>query len=277
MRVSTPEDPHWEIRSLDLAEEPRWLLTPTRERRLGPGERLQVELSGVIADLAPGRTEVRVAIENVDGYWDAEHVVAVEKRDGVVKDGFGELLPEGIIVMWRGLATDVPAGWVLCDAANAARYGTPDLTDKFALGTPVDATTERSGGRRAVTLTANELPVHDHRASMEPHIHNAVQIRRVPHVREHDALMADASRRWDAPTWNSETVVLRSQVSYGSTDEGFVPPEDHDEGSTPQFDRSSKRAPRVSVQDAGGGQPFELLPPFYRICFIMKISRRSES
>jgi len=40
------------------------------------------------------------------------------------------VLPSGLIVMWSGLLSAIPAGWALCSGAN----GTPDLRDKFIYG-----------------------------------------------------------------------------------------------------------------------------------------------
>src|SRR5207237_1315846 len=37
---------------------------------------------------------------------------------------------KGIIVLWSGLASAIPSGWVLCDGTN----GTPDLRDRFIIG-----------------------------------------------------------------------------------------------------------------------------------------------
>ena len=40
------------------------------------------------------------------------------------------LVPGGFIGMWSGSAETIPTGWALCDGAN----GTPNLTDRFILG-----------------------------------------------------------------------------------------------------------------------------------------------
>ena len=43
--------------------------------------------------------------------------------------GGGEF-PSGLIVMWSGLLSAIPSGWLLCDGDN----GTPDLRSKFIKG-----------------------------------------------------------------------------------------------------------------------------------------------
>ncbi len=51
------------------------------------------------------------------------------------------VIPGGII-MWHGLLADIPASYTLCDGTN----GTPDLRDKFVVGTPVGVDPGGVGG-----------------------------------------------------------------------------------------------------------------------------------
>lgn len=52
--------------------------------------------------------------------------------------------PLGLIGMFEGLIENIPSGWVLCDGTN----GTPDLRDKFIIGSSQDA-----GGTSNTTIT----------------------------------------------------------------------------------------------------------------------------
>jgi microcystin-dependent protein len=52
--------------------------------------------------------------------------------------------PLGLIGMFEGLISNIPDGWVLCDGSN----GTPDLRDKFIIGSSVD-----SGGESVTSIT----------------------------------------------------------------------------------------------------------------------------
>ena len=77
--------------------------------------------------------------------------------------------PKGIIVIWNGLATNVPAGWALCDGTQ----GTPDLRNKFVLGVDQNnnnstyRTIGQGGGSltTSFTLNASQMPSHTHNAA----------------------------------------------------------------------------------------------------------------
>ena len=75
-----------------------------------------------------------------------------------------EGVPTGTIVMWSGLLSAIPSGWVLCDGTG----GTPNLIATFIRGVATDATNPGStGGADSITLTGAEsgLVSHDHTAS----------------------------------------------------------------------------------------------------------------
>lgn len=52
------------------------------------------------------------------------------------------LVADGIIVIWSGILTDIPKGWLLCDGTN----GTPNLVDKFVKGVATSTTDPGSTG-----------------------------------------------------------------------------------------------------------------------------------
>lgn len=66
--------------------------------------------------------------------------------------------PSGIIAMWSGTNANIPTGWNLCDGTN----GTPDLRDRFVVGSGSTYTTGDTGGSNTVTLTTSHLPSHSH-------------------------------------------------------------------------------------------------------------------
>lgn len=79
-------------------------------------------------------------------------------------------IPKGLISMWSGLLSEIPAGWVLCDGQN----GTPNLTDRFIMGASTDETINKTGGANTVALTVAQIPAHTHTgtaASAGAHTH----------------------------------------------------------------------------------------------------------
>ena len=70
----------------------------------------------------------------------------------------GSGVPAGCIVLWSGAASDIPAGWHLCDGTS----GTPDLRDRFVIGAGSTYAPGATGGNAQITLTENQLPAHKH-------------------------------------------------------------------------------------------------------------------
>lgn len=68
----------------------------------------------------------------------------------------------GAIVLWSGLLSDIPSGWVLCDGNN----GTPNLLGEFTKEV-ADSTTDpgASVGADSYSLSTSQLPAHSHSGS----------------------------------------------------------------------------------------------------------------
>lgn len=67
-------------------------------------------------------------------------------------------IPSGVITMWAGTLLNIPAGWSLCDGTG----GTPDLRERFIVGTPNGVNPGDTGGSDSITLVVNNLPSHTH-------------------------------------------------------------------------------------------------------------------
>jgi hypothetical protein len=75
-------------------------------------------------------------------------------------------VPVGSIIMWSGTevqASLIPNNWKLCDGTN----GTPDLRNKFVVGAGDKYDIGDTGGSESVTLTANNIPEHQHEFRVE--------------------------------------------------------------------------------------------------------------
>lgn len=65
-------------------------------------------------------------------------------------------VPQGGIIMWSG--SSIPSGWSLCDGSGV----TPDLRDRFIVGSGSSYNIGNTGGSNTVTLTAGQLATHSH-------------------------------------------------------------------------------------------------------------------
>ena len=105
----------------------------------------------------------------------------VVSQSKIVKQVNAAPVPIGGIIMWSGAVQTLPAGWTLCNGATVNGTATPDLRNKFILGsnnasgTPTStlegggavstggSTTHNHGGTvGATTLATSQIPAHGH-------------------------------------------------------------------------------------------------------------------
>ena len=67
-------------------------------------------------------------------------------------------VPRGIITMWVGLSTSVPAGWVVCDGSQ----GTPNLLNRFIIGAGDVFTVGQAGGAAVFSGSVDAVGAHSH-------------------------------------------------------------------------------------------------------------------
>jgi microcystin-dependent protein len=76
-------------------------------------------------------------------------------------------VPAGGIIMWSGSLASIPTGWALCDGRN----NTPDLRDRFVMGSGGRFAPWTGGGTETVTLGMTNIPRHIHTISDPGHTH----------------------------------------------------------------------------------------------------------
>jgi len=72
--------------------------------------------------------------------------------------------PVGGIVMWSGTLATIPTGWALCDGTTQNSVVTPDLREKFVMGTAASVNPGSTGGANSLQLLEANLPSHTHGA-----------------------------------------------------------------------------------------------------------------
>jgi hypothetical protein len=81
--------------------------------------------------------------------------------NGKVLEKGHALIPYGMIMMWAGAVSQIPAGWVLCDGGN----GTPNLRDRFIVGAGSGYGVGATGGANEVQLLKRHMPRHSHKSA----------------------------------------------------------------------------------------------------------------
>lgn len=175
----------------------------------------------------------------------------------------GSALPSGCILIWSGAVDAIPNGFVLCDGQN----NTPDLRNKFVLGAGSTYAVDATGGEATHTLTANEMPSHTHTFNGNIHTHSAT-------VDISDMEISEAGTH-SHPSSGTRFSTGGSGSYYGSgsgnsTSTGYSGEHTHTiQGSASATIGSASVT--GSNTTAGGSQPHNNLPPYYALCYIMKV------
>lgn len=155
------------------------------------------------------------------------------------------VIPPGGIIMWSGSVANIPAGWALCNGAN----GTPNLRDRFIVGAGGGYAVGATGGAATVALTWSQMPAHSHSFSGTTSAGGSHQ-HEIPH-------MAGIAP-WGATGNVSSNRYLR-------TDGGTL----NNTLTAPVGDHIHTFSGTTS--SAGSGSAHENRPPYYALCFIMKL------
>lgn len=151
------------------------------------------------------------------------------------------MIPPGIICMWSGSAASIPEGWALCNGSN----GTPNLQDQFIVGAGNSYSPGNTGGANSVALTIAQLPSHNHSASTGAagnHTHT--------YSTHYTAESSPNTSRFSPYRTNGTHYANRS-------------------GS---INAAGNHTHPVSVGATGSGHSHENRPPYYALCFIMRLA-----
>lgn len=162
--------------------------------------------------------------------------------------------PTGIITIWKGSVATIPTGYFLCDGTN----GTPDLTDKFIVGAGDTYAPDDIGGSASKTLTNTELPAHTHTGTTDAngeHYHNIINEDSANSIALNPLTTTNVLAKIGSMSPTSSNYVL------GGTD------------TTPTLGVTSTDPDHThtfTTSSSGSGQAFDIRPPYYALCYIMK-------
>lgn len=166
---------------------------------------------------------------------------------------------KGVIVMWSGSADNIPEGWALCDGTN----GTPDLRDRFIVGAGGEYTVGDTGGAKEVTLTTEQMPKHSHTGSTNSagaHTHTGTTNTAGEH--------SHGYTRYSGITRVSQiTLVANAWIGTTTANTSSAGAHSH----TLNINSAGAHTHTVTTNETGGGKPHENRPPYYALCFIMRV------
>lgn len=148
-------------------------------------------------------------------------------------------IPSGVIMLWSGLSSNIPEGYVLCDGNN----GTPNLTDKFVIGAGSTYSVGETGGESVHTLTIDEMPSHSHSGTTGQNGNHSHRI----------GTDKDTTYVTYGDCWSVHNSSTGAAYYNGSTTS--------DGNHTHSF----------TTNNTGGNQAHNNMPPYYSLCYIMKI------
>src|SRR5690606_9128138 len=183
-------------------------------------------------------------------------------------------VPKGVIQIWSGAINQIPTGWILCaggtvQAADGSTLTVPDLRDRFIVGAGGSYAVGNTGGAAQVTLTVNQIPAHSHSASTSSagrHTHGVTVGQAGAHKHQVAGPRASRMGGWDQVAGGEAFHVgsaNRGREAYSSEDGAHTHSVTIHEGG--------EHTHSVTIGNTGGGQPHENRPPYYALCFIMKL------
>ena len=201
-------------------------------------------------------------------------------------------VPSGIICMWSGESTAIPSGWHLCDGNE----GTPDLRDRFIVGAGNTYKVKDTGGEATHKLTTNEMPSHNHGFTGTSHSHTgSLSSATAASAGSHTHTMSGGSsggyvniQSLDEEGRNTTEARMYASVAslhvesgikeycvqlpvYGSSGSSTISSGGaHTHSVTGSVTVNSATA-GGTVGSTGGGQAHENRPPYFALCFIMKL------
>lgn len=221
--------------------------TPTQDYHPSTKEYVDAALAGAILGQVP------------------DHSIGAEKLTPALNTYIDQQMPKGGIIMWSGTASNIPSGWALCDGQN----GTPNLCDRFIVGAGGAYPAGSTGGAAAVQLSVDQLPAHSHTfsngqaAASGEHTHGNTFSIKTAGKHTH-SYTSPATGVGGSGGYGEYTA-----VSNGTTGESGA----HTHEITGSVSSAGTHTHSVTgtIGNTGSGTAFSILPPYYALCFIMKL------
>lgn len=197
--------------------------------------------------------------------------------DAATMSQLNALLPTRTILPWAGSVADIPAvwgsNWALCNGQN----GTPNLTDKFLIGAGGTYASGATGGATSYTLSIANMPTHNHGVYDPGHTHAVSDPGHAHSVYDGGHAHSIPGGGWgQAGQDNGGGSFISGGNGYGTWPYGVNGT--ISSGSNIGIYSAGTgislygAATGITTNNAGTGAAFTVIPPYYAVCYVMKIS-----
>jgi hypothetical protein len=245
------------------------------------GTKLNAGLDAIDAIFAGAGTGTSVGINIGAGKKLKIADAPVASADGVnlaaMQAALAALVPSGVILLWSGAASAIPAVWKLCDGTN----GTPDLRGRFIIGAGGSYAVGASGGNASMTLNTTHIPTHSHTfsantyGSSNQHTHTFSATTSFVGDHQHDSSWGESASIVGSPFGNSGRTGVAGSGGTDYDNLGWLTSgagaHSHTvNGTTSGFSSDHFHGVEGTTSSVGSGDAFSLLPPYYALCYIQK-------
>jgi len=183
-----------------------------------------------------------------------------------------DILPKGVILMWYGTVANIPDGWALCNGQTVSGVVTPDLRNRFIIGasldvggvanTDIEGTNKRDGGSKdAVIVTHNHGATTGFQSNDHTHTGTTASVGN----HSHGYFRQNQTNFLNRGSGSSPNIyhIFESSTTdpAGAHDHTFTT-----EGVSQSHNHS------VTVQSSGEDKTNKNLPPYYALCYIIKVT-----
>lgn len=228
-----------------------------------------------IAQLANGSALNQSQALNMKNYQINNLAPGVANSDALTVAQLKDYEPIGTIKLWSGTPANIYSAfgpnWVLCNGQN----GTPNLQDKFVVGAGNAYASGATGGATSYTLSVANMPVHSHGINDPGHNHGVNDPGHNHGVNDPGHAHGYPPGGWGQAGQDNGGITGTSGANqYGSR----ASQNTYSSGTGIWLNASGTgiwlngSGTGISVQNAGSGTALTIIPPYYALCYVMKIA-----
>ncbi|MGG0411216.1 hypothetical protein [Peribacillus simplex] len=173
--------------------------------------------------------------------------------------------------MWSGSIKNIPSGWLLCDGTK----GTPDVRDRFVLGTAKNSEIGDTGEHGKIKLEKSQLAPHSHTGNTDKvgdHTHMGTTNVDGDHTHTgmtdpsgiHSHQYVDrGDTTTNKPAGGNQAAANNTSGIYTTSPAG-----EHNHNFTTS--EAGAHSHDFTTNSAGSGKSINIMNPYYKLAFIMK-------